>query len=570
MTTRLFARSTACFTSLLALLALGGAPSTFAESQQSVAGIPAAQALRLGEAMYRGGMLPSGKPMRATVQGDLELDGTMSTCANCHLRSGLGALEGGIFSPPTNGPKLYAPLRNNQDIPGSAMKRSMFKNSRPAYTDASLALMLRFGTAPTGEQLSETMPRYTLNDSEMEILIYYLKNLSARLSPGVTDAEIRFATVVTEEVTPQDREALLQPLKVYIQQEWNPRVPELDKAQTAQQSGSVPGPGKKFRKIALDVWELKGAPGTWGDQLAAFYRTRPVFAVLGGITTGPWQQVHDFCEKNQIPCTFPITDLPVVSDTDWYTLYFSKGYYQEGEAAAKYLSRVFALPADTRVVQVYRDSNAGNALSGGFAATWAKLGSATLINESLPTGKKLGADFWAKLALSHPNAVLLLWLGPADLAGIEAVAAGPTKPSSIILSSTLLEGSFQLVPDTIRELALLTYPVRLPGDGEYARSVATGWLAYKKIPTSNLAVSAKAYFVTRMLSRVLLDMGDNYYRDYFLDTFDDGKDQSSTSVVYPQLSFGPGQRYSSKGCYLVTLTKGDAPKVVRQSDWVIY
>jgi hypothetical protein len=314
MTSRPNARGTALFSlfSLFTLLlfctplAAAGAPAT-------VAGLPPAQALKLGEAMYRNGVLPSGKPLVAIVQGDLEMDGTMSTCASCHLRSGLGALEGGIFSPPTSGPKLYAPLRTNADIPGSSMKRSMFKNARPAYSDASLATMLRYGTAPTGEQLSETMPRYSLSDPEMEIMIYYLKNLSAQLSPGVSDEEIRLATVVTGEVSPRDRDALLLPLKAYIQEEWNARVPERPRTPVASQAAD---PGRRYRKISLAVWELKGPAESWAGQLAALYREQPVFALLGGISTGSWQPVHDFCEKNQIPCILPLTDLPVVSATD--------------------------------------------------------------------------------------------------------------------------------------------------------------------------------------------------------------------------------------------------------------
>jgi hypothetical protein len=65
-------------------------------------------------------------------------------------------------------------------------------------------------------------------------------------------------------------------------------------------------------------------------------------------------------------------------------------------------------------------------------------------------------------------------------------------------------------------------------------------------------------------------MRNNTYRDYFLDLFDVLEDQAKNSSGYPRLSFGPGQRYASKGCYIVTITGGPQPKVVRQSDWVIY
>ena len=74
------------------------------------------------------------------------------------------------------------------------------------------------------------------------------------------------------------------------------------------------------RRISLSPWVLKGAPDTWRAQLEEYYRKEPVFALIGGITTGEWGPIHKFCEDNQIPCIFPYTDFPVISDTDWYTL----------------------------------------------------------------------------------------------------------------------------------------------------------------------------------------------------------------------------------------------------------
>jgi hypothetical protein len=46
--------------------------------------------------------------------------------------------------------------------------------------------------------------------------------------------------------------------------------------------------------------------------------------------------------------------------------------------------------------------------------------------------------------------------------------------------------------------------------------------------------------------------------------------QDDTTIpLYPRLSFGPGQRYISKGCYIVRLGSGATPKIIRASDWVI-
>jgi ABC-type branched-subunit amino acid transport system substrate-binding protein len=525
-----------------------------------IAGFSTDEALRLGEAMYLKGVLPSGKPLTAVVQGDIKVKGMMTTCSNCHMRSGLGSFEGSVLTLPTNGAKLFSPLMSGQDLPGTGMNRGQLDHPRRAYTDESLANALRSGIDPEGRKMSETMPRYVLDDREMEIMIFYLKHLSSEYSPGVAGNEIRVATVVAGGVPSKDRQALLEPLKAYIREEWNPMVPELAQVQR----------DASYRTLSHDVWELNGPADTWGGQLEKFYQNQPVFALLGGVSAGKWDAVHKFCEKYRVPCILPITDLPEISESDWYTLYFSGGYYQEGEAAAKYLARVFDLPADKQIIQVFRNNSEGNALSSGFMNTWKKLGHATLQNMLVSASEKTGRAFWQELSDKHRNAVILLWLSPEDLSGIAALGEFQEKPSMVFVSSTMLAGKLSSLPDEIRDFTFITYPNTLPEEQEHESVIVTQWLEAKKIPQANMAISSKVYFLTRVLSNVLINMRNNAYRDYFLDLFDVLEDQTGNAGGYPRLSFGPGQRYASKGCYIVTLTKGPQPRVVRQSDWVIY
>jgi hypothetical protein len=59
-----------------------------------------------------------------------------------------------------------------------------------------------------------------------------------------------------------------------------------------------------------------------------------------------------------------------------------------------------------------------------------------------------------------------------------------------------------------------------------------------------------------MFPEPLTGMKNYFYRDHLLEQIEMMQDQWVNIVLYPNLSFGPGQRYASKGCYIVQLTKG--------------
>jgi hypothetical protein len=74
--------------------------------------------------------------------------------------------------------------------------------------------------------------------------------------------------------------------------------------------------------------------------------------------------------------------------------------------------------------------------------------------------------------------------------------------------------------------------------------------------------------MTQLLTLILMDMKGNYYRDNFFDVVGTMMDQQYP--LYGRVSFGPGQRYASRGCYIVQLSNGDKPKLIKKSDWEIY
>jgi hypothetical protein len=534
------------------------------------AGLSREKAMRLGEIMYREGMLPSGEPMQAIVEGDIPVEGGMFTCANCHMRSGLGAVEGTIISPPTNGEKLFKPYKSGQEFTEYQREHlpAYVKASdiRPAYTDKTLGEVLQTGIDSGGRTIDPIMPRYLIAGRDLEILVYYLKNLSSELSPGVTETTIRFATIVSGGVKKGDRDAMLLPLETYVKDR-NARIGYYKGR--AGYKLFAEEMDLSYRSLSLQKWELKGPPATWRSQLEAYYKKEPVFALLGGIVKGSWSPVHEFCEQNRIPCLFPVSDQPVISETDWYTLYFSKGPFQEGQAAARYLRDAFPSDSKPSVLQVFRKTAEGLALSTGFRETWEIFGESRPDEIALGPEEEITDSFWMDLAGQRKNGILILWLGSGDLSRLAKVA-GNAQSMTIIVSSTVIGDDLSKVPASLRLQTYITYPYRLPHERGVAITLVRPWLKHKKIPETNFDISAKTYFLGTLLTDVFMHMKRNYYRDHFLDIIDMLEDESDTVIHYPRLSFGPGQRYASKGCYIVQLSAGEKPEIIRKSDWVIH
>jgi hypothetical protein len=556
------------------LLAVPGRQAAAGNEQDrlTVGGFPAAEALRLGERMYRDGVLPSGEALQAHIRDDVPVDSTAFSCASCHMRAGLGSIEGGVTTPPTNGSKLYQPYYKGALFTQTARTAKnqyvITPKLRQAYTDETLATALREGINPAGKPLDDVMPRYFLADKEMAILLHYLKALSAEASPGVDARTLHLATIVTEGVSAEDRQAMLAPLQEFVAlRNSQAKVYEV-RAKYMGRGGLAEASDLAYRKLSLAVWELKGPPESWRRQLLEQYRRQPVFALVGGIAAGSWQPVHEFCEAEQLPCLFPITDFPVVSEKDWYTLYFDKGFHQEGEAAARYLGRSDELSPAMTVVQIVRDSSPGRALAAGFELAWQEQGRKPPVKILLKEGEMFAPELFQQLQATYKPAVLLVWAGDEALPAVEKLAASADRPELVVASSRYLQKALWQLSDKAREMTRFTYPYRLDQDEKRLKSTATLQVTSPQYRNNDKRIATRVYSLVQILQLGLMHMERNFYRDNLLDVL--GMIPDQVLPDYERLSFGPGQRYASKGCYIVQLTAGPDPELVRKSDWVVH
>ncbi len=411
------------------------------------------------------------------------------------------------------------------------------------------------------------MPRYLLDDTDMAVLIAYLKSLSMKPSPGVTGkSTLHFATVVTDDVPPAERNAVVRQLQNFFIMQNNPaKYTE----RTAKANGVSPEEFNSFYlKLTLSVWELKGEPETWRRQLEEYNRKEPAFALLGGITTKEWKPIHEFSEEHRIPCVFPMTDFPVITGTDWYTMYYSKGYYQEGEAAARYLATKADVAPEKNIVQVFQDTREGRAFSTGFLDTWHKLGRRPPVNHVLPANETVPPEFLRQLADKNEPSVMLLWAGPEALTALEAAVTGKSRPGMVFVSANLLKQNIWTLPEGTRKVVYITYPYRLPQEKVFNKVKLRTPLQTpdRKVLSTQRHITTRMTSLTRLLTNVFMMIRQDFYRDYFLDLIGMTEEQDYPDAE--RISFGPGQRYAMKGCYIVQLSEGAKPELVKKSDWV--
>jgi hypothetical protein len=82
-------------------------------------------------------------------------------------------------------------------------------------------------------------------------------------------------------------------------------------------------------------------------------------------------------------------------------------------------------------------------------------------------------------------------------------------------------------------------------------------------------VQADTYLACGLLAETLSHMVDAFVRDYLVERIDDMLEHRILTGYYPRLTLAPGQRYASKGGYIVRFAEPDRLRVVADSDWIV-
>lgn len=537
-----------------------------------------------GESIYLHGKLPSGAPLEGVRESaGLTVKGTDAACVGCHQRSGLGTYEGynlEVTIPPITGAYLFRSREGRTEQTVLPYVEWMHGNRDP-YTDTTLARAIREGLDSQGRPLSALMPRFALNDADMASLIEYLKQLGSHPAPGVSERELHFATVITPDVDPARRKAMLDVMQDYFADKNLFPIGNSREMRASAKGQSAKSMFMSHRLWRLHVWDLTGPASTWSAQLDADMTREPVFALVSGLGGSNWAPVHQFCERRQLPCLFANADAPVDDSRDFYSLYFSRGVRLEADLIAHRIAdrtQIQRAPANERasqrsadgaaavatVLQVYRRGDSGEAAALALATALKPLGIAVR-NQPLAAGSP-GTGVGPALRTAQKSDALVLWLRPADLADLGEVAVAP---ASVYLSGLMGGLEHAPLPTAWRGRARMTYPYELPEKRELRVRYALSWFSIRRIPIVDEPLQVNTYLACGLLAETLSHMADNLVQPFLVEMLQTKAERRLINTgYYPRLVLALNQHFASKGGYIVHFARPEGTQLVADSDWV--
>ncbi|MEW8029267.1 MAG: hypothetical protein AB2792_17910 [Candidatus Thiodiazotropha sp.] len=506
----------------------------------------------VGKQLYTEGLLPNGDLVKATIQGDITVEGDQLICETCHRKSGMGSTEGQQVVPAVAGNLLFKPLK----LPITKPPEPPIY--REAYNRETLMAAIRDGIDANGEPLDPFMPRYEISDEMLDGLMVYLDTLSKTVSPGVTEDTIHFATIVLSSNSDGDNKALLDVMEQYVLQK------NIETRYESKRAMNAPWHKewlfKPYRKWQIHTWELKGDKESWPDQLSEYYRKQPVFALINGHVPHGWEFVHEFCERETMPCLFPTTSLPVVDETDFYTIYLTKGAVHEAEAVASHITKSLSVRSVTQFID--KSSQLSRVSAASLRMELNKSGIAiddVMLEETTEPSKSLSEV--------DSDSAIVLWLD-REKANKLLSGAGTLKTSQRIILSTLHYGAdSNSIPPEIADTLVFVHTSEMPKSTNKLLMRSTGWFRTKRIYNpEKKEIQANAYFALKVVGDAIKHIRGYFYRDYFIEKIEHMIDDLPYTSIYPRISMAPDQRFVSRGYYIA---KVDGKGGIRNiTEWI--
>jgi len=182
-----------------------------------------------------------------------------------------------------------------------------------------------------------------------------------------------------------------------------------------------------------------------------------------------------------------------------------------------------------------------------------------------PTGAR-ERDLAASLRDTKPGDVLVLWLRTQDVARLPAP---PRGVATVFLSGQMAGLEQAPLAPAWRQLTQMTYPYDLPERRRVRLDFPLGWFRIREIPVVAEQVQVDTYLVCGLVSDTLNHMVDTFVRDYLVERMEGMLEHRVVTGYYPRLALAPGQRFASKGGFLVRFAAPEGTRIEAESEWLV-
>jgi len=486
-----------------------------------VAAAPSA-AQNSGKQIYlQGYSLNSGDITAVVGSEGVSLPASVVPCASCHGSDGLGRPEGGVQPP---------------DIRWSELSK-IYGHVHPdgrrhrAFSEVSLARLLRTGLDPENNQIDNSMPRYNMSKKDMDDLLAYLRFLEKDWDPGVNKDRIQIATLLPLQGSRAGLGgAMAQVMLAYFN--------EVNKA------GGVFG-----RKLELLAIPYADTPQGTLNNLRSAFTNEDIFALVGAYTVGLDEPVLELLHDEGAPLVGPFTLNPGDQFINSSIFYMYPGFTDQARVLVQQ-----ALAADAEGgVRLALVGPAGDRIDQLIAALQQQLpegetaGSAPLRYRQGELDAAMLADSLQKAA---SNAVLFLGNQSELETLLGALAERNLSPRIYLLSAFMPRPLFD-APAVFDKRIFLAYPtlssdISAAGRTEYMRLADL-----HSSPRDHLQAQVAGFAAAKLMVEGLRGAGRTLNRQK-LEAAIEALYRYDTGLT-PPLTYGPNRRIGARGAHIMVV-----------------